>query len=88
MTKIRLSGQFDNWVVDTENGILFDDGNNDFSINEIRAIFFYRQLANTKIGSNYEIASLKEHLEKKIKSIKTPVVTIDWGDKIEIIEKS
>ena len=87
MAKIRLDGQFDQWMIDTDAGVLYDDGNNSYGINEVRAIFFYRQLQSNLIGNTYEIASLKSHLLEKIKSVKTPKVVIDWGDEIQVIKK-
>jgi len=82
-----LCGKFEKWAIDEKKGLLYDDGNNSYDINEIRAIFFYKQLAKSQVGSKYEIASLKEHLAEKIESIRSPIITIDWGDKIEIIKK-
>ena len=77
---VRLNGMFQGWVVDEENGKIFDEANNDYDVSEIRALFYFRQWQNNFEGRNGRIASLKEHLEKKIERTKMPKVTIDWGD--------
>ncbi|MGH1427845.1 MAG: hypothetical protein ACRBEE_07885 [Arenicella sp.] len=65
---------------DEEKGIIFDDGNNQYTIGDVRSLHFQRQLHNTLIGNQYEVHSLKKELEEKIKSIPCPTVTIDCGD--------
>lgn len=81
----QLSGKFEGWYVDEENGLLFDDGNNHYYIGEIRAIFYYRGLVKGFEGYPCQILSLKNELETKIKRIKRPTITIDWGDTKEQI---
>jgi len=76
----ELKGMFDRWTVDEKKGKLFDEGGNEYDINEIRALFYFRQWRAEFEGWNGRIASLKEHLEKKLSQVKTPVVTVDWGD--------
>jgi len=75
-----LSGMFDKWMVDEEKGLLFDDGNNIYSIGEIRSLHFQKQLHNTLIGNQYNVLSLKSELEDKIKNVPCPTIKIDWGD--------
>ena len=80
MSKIYLNGKFKNWVIDEKNGKIFDEGNNEYDIGEIRALFYFRQWKNDFEGHNGRIRSLKEHLDKKIKETKMPEVLINWGD--------
>lgn len=82
---IRLNGQFEGWVVDNENGFIYDDGNNSYSINEVRSLFFINQLHKNLIGNEYEIKSLKNELKEKIKTTQSPTIKITWGDGTEKI---
>ena len=77
---MKLRGEFNGWWVDDKEGVLFDEAGNHYDKDEIRAIFYYRQLAKGFEGSRADISSLKEELEKKINDIPAPRVTIDWGD--------
>ena len=76
----RLKGKFQGWTIDTEKGIIYDDGNNIYSIGEVRSLHYQKQLHNTLLGQQYNIHSLKKELEEKIKNIPCPTVTIDWPD--------
>ena len=76
----ELKGKFQGWTIDEDKGIIFDDGNNQYSVNDIRATFYERQLQNLIIGNQFNIMSLKQRLEEKIKTIPCPTITIDWGD--------
>ena len=76
-----LEGSFDGWVCDTVNNCLVDDAGNSYSIDEIRAIFYTRQLIANLTGSKgAKLTSLKKHLEDKIRATQLPVVTIEWSD--------
>ena len=81
----RLTGKFERWTVDTAEGIIYDEANNHYYLDEIRAIFFWRQLNKTLIGDQYDIVFLKRELQKRIDAVKYPSVTIDWGDDVETI---
>jgi hypothetical protein len=76
----ELKGMFDRWTVDEENGVMWDDGGNEYKIGEIRSIFFLRQWMYESGGYHGRIKNLKEQLEKKIERVKEPEVTINWGD--------
>jgi len=76
----ELKGMFDLWKVDEDNGVIWDADGNDYDIHEIRALFYFRQWRAEFEGWNGRIYSLKEQLEKKLSQVKTPVVTVDWGD--------
>lgn len=76
----RLNGIFDGWVVDEEKGVIFDNGGNVYTEGEIRSIFFLRQWMYESGGYHGRIVNLKERLEKKLEDVKTPEVTINWGD--------
>ena len=77
---LRLKGKFKGWTIDENKGLIYDSDNNEFELNEIRAIFVFRQWQAGFFGQESDIASLKEHLNKKIAITPTPQVTIDWGD--------
>ncbi|MGH1542600.1 MAG: hypothetical protein ACRBHB_19415 [Arenicella sp.] len=77
---IKLNGQFEGWIIDEEKGLLYDDGNNEYTIGDVRSIFYQRQLTNSVIGQDYQIKSLKSHLERKIADVACPTIEIDWGD--------
>ena len=76
----KLKGKFEGWTIDEEKGIIFDDGNNKYTINDVRATFYERQLHALIIGNKFNIYSLKNKLEKKLKNTPCPTITIDWGD--------
>ena len=73
---------FSGWVIAEGEPYLYDDAGNGYHIDEIRAIFFNRQLIQSLTGTphNPQIASLKRHLEEKINAVELPSVTINWGD--------
>lgn len=52
------------WVVDGD--FLLDPGGNHYHRDEIRAIFFTRQLTQELRGSTLKVRSLKQELERKI----------------------
>lgn len=83
--QIRLTGKFERWTVDTAEGVIYDEANNHYYLDEIRAIFFWRQLNKTLIGDQYDVAFLKNELQKRIDSVKYPSVTIDGTDKLTSI---
>ena len=76
----RLCGMFEGWYTDGEKGLLFDTEGNHYYIHEIRAIFYYRELAKEFEGSPADIQSLKRQLKEKIDKVTLPTVTVDWGD--------
>ena len=80
MEKLYLKGKFEQWTIDEEKGLIWDDGNNEYTLGDVRSLFYQRQLHNTLLGQQFNIRSLKSILDKKIKAIKTPIITIDWGD--------
>ncbi len=77
-----LDGAFSGWVCSHEHGLLFDSDGNAFHKDEIRAIFFNRQLIDALTGSeaNPKVVSLIQHLESKIKAVRAPRISVDWGD--------
>ena len=86
MRPVRLEGKFEGWTVDTVDGVIYDEANNHYYLDEIRAIFFYRQLQKNIIGTSGDIISLKMILEKNLNEIQYPKVTIEWGSEKQIIE--
>lgn len=83
----QLTGLFENWLIDPDIGVLFDDSGNSYDLNEIRSIFFTRQLVSTLTGQEKcnPVVSLKQHLETKIRATQIPEVTVKWGDGTELI---
>lgn len=75
-----MDGKFKGWYTDNENGFLYDPEGYHYAIDEIRAIFYYRQIAKGFEGSTARIESLKNYLEEKIERVALPTVTVDWGD--------
>lgn len=57
---------WNNWFYDRH--FLVDPEGNEYSINEIRAIFWNRQLIESLTGTTSNIASLKKHLETRLKA--------------------
>jgi len=82
----QLTGLFENWLVDPNKGVLFDDSGNSYDLNEIRSIFYTRQLISTLTGHEKcnPVISLKQHLETKIRAAQVPEVTVKWGDGTEL----
>ena len=74
-----MIGKWDGWSYD-DDGVLTDPAGNEYEMDEIRALFYFRQWRAEFEGWNGRISSLKGHLEKKIESTKLPEVVIDWGD--------
>ena len=70
---------WDGWIVDGD--YLIDPGRNRYHRNEIRAIFFDRQLIRELRGSDLKIYSLKQELERKLELMKPPVVIIQWPNR-------
>lgn len=77
---VELKGIFEGWSVDEDLGIIYDDGGNEYTAGEIRAIFFTRQWMYESGGYHGRIRNLKDHLDKKIARTKIPEVTITWSD--------
>ena len=79
----RLEGKFQGWAVDETNGVMFDEGGNEYDMHEIRAIFMTRQWMYSHVGGTSNVLSLKEELERKVKAMQMPKVIIDWGDAVQ-----
>lgn len=76
----NLEGLFQGWKIDEIEGVIFDSEGNHYYLDEIRSIFYIRQWKQGHYGTQYEISSLKQQLKDKLEKVKTPTVTIDWGD--------
>lgn len=78
----ELSGPFEGWLVDpTDGGVLYDSDGNHYYINEIRSIFFTRQLIESLTGHRpSSVVSMKNALEKRIAASKMPKIVITFGD--------
>lgn len=63
---------WENWSFEGE--FLIDEANNKYHINDIRSLFFQRQLHNSLMGSKYDIFCLKTALEDKLKSLESHIV--------------
>jgi hypothetical protein len=70
---------WDGWLVDGD--FLLDPAGNHYHRNEIRAIFFDRQLIRELRGSDLKIYSLKQELERKLELMKPPIVIIQWPNR-------
>ncbi len=77
---VKLDGLFEGWTANGETGIIHDQYGNWYYKDEIKAIFYYRELAKGFEGSKTQISSLKNILEKKIENVRLPEVVIDWGE--------
>jgi len=92
MTLVRLDGKFERWTIDTDDGVIFDEANNHYYLEEIRAIFFTRQWFGSARENldQKKILFLRDELEKKLTiagQIKLPRVIIEWDDvQIETIK--
>lgn len=78
----ELQGEFQGWNCSPSLGLLFDPAGNAYHLDEIRAIFFNRQLIKTLCGVPHDpgITTLKRHLERKIELLTPPRVSVVWGD--------
>lgn len=78
----NLSGSFEGWSVEVDSPLLFDNEGNFYHIDEIRAIFYNRQLIKSLTGTktDHKIQSLALHLEKKIAATDIPKVKVEWSD--------
>ena len=83
---MELQGKFAGWEVNDIDGVIYDPEGNYYYLDEIRAIFYYREIARDFEGSTTEITSLKKELVKKIASVKRLPIIIDWGDRVETLE--
>jgi hypothetical protein len=71
MTLVRLDGKFDCWTIDTDEGVIFDEANNHYYLEEIRTIFFTRQWfgsAREKLDQK-KILFLRDELDRKIRHV-------------------
>lgn len=62
---MQLTGKFTGWFLDMENGLIMDADGNEFTSDEIRGLFYFRQWRSGFEGSQCQIYSLKEQLERK-----------------------
>lgn len=67
------------WIVDGD--FLIDPAGNHYHRDEIRSIFFTRQLVYELRGSDLKVRSLKQELERKLELMKPPVVVIQWPNR-------
>jgi hypothetical protein len=77
---VRLEGLFEGWLIDEDEGKLWDSGGNDYDVNEIRAIHTFRQWQSGYFGRKGDIQSLKNQLERKIELVRVPEISVNWGD--------
>jgi hypothetical protein len=73
-----LPEDWQGWYFDTD-GFLIDNAGNHYHIDEIRTIFWTRQLTRELTGSQSNILSLKQELKNKIKTINSKI-TLSWND--------
>lgn len=83
---MELKGKFEGWYLDQENGLIIDSDGNEFTSDEIRALFYFRQWRADFEGANGRIISLKNELEKRIKSLQCPTITVEWGHTKEVLK--
>lgn len=78
----ELSGLFEGWTCSPREGVLYDSGSNHYGLDEIRSIFYLRELVTELTGGNEArtVESLKLHLAAKIEATRTPRIAIIWGD--------
>lgn len=69
MTKVVF---WDGWAVDGD--FLLDSYGNHYHKDEIRAIFFTRQLVNELTGTTLAVRSMKAHLERKLQQVARPKI--------------
>jgi hypothetical protein len=72
---------WENWSFEKE--FLIDDAMNKYHIDDIRSLFFQRQLHQNILGNKFDIVCLKSVLEKRIQELDGEiVVSIVNKDKI------
>ena len=72
MSSVLIPSEWHGWRFDEE--FLIDDANNKYHINDIRALFFQRQLHSTLMGNKSDIFCLKTALERKLKELDSHIV--------------
>lgn len=87
---IKMTGIWNGWAYKADEGVLFDEGNNHYWINEIKSLFYLREWHGSREGNmdRKKILFLRDELEKRIKqqeSLKKPRVIIEWGETREVI---
>ncbi|RBP48408.1 hypothetical protein [Arenicella xantha] len=82
----RLNGKFAGWVLDEENGVIIDAGGNEYTSDEVRALFYFRQWRAEFEGWNGRIISLKEELEKRLSRIEEPEIIINWKGQQTVVK--
>ena len=73
-----MAGVWDGWSYDREEKDLFDDAGNHYYMDEIRALFYFRQWRNNFEGKENDILSLKEELKRRIENVPTLMHEL-WG---------
>lgn len=64
---------------------LVDPNGNRYSREMIQSSIFAMQYQQGLLGSNLQIHSLKNELQKRIDSYKPPQVVIHWGDGVQTL---
>lgn len=59
-----------------EENYLVDPDGNSYELNEVRAIFWNRQLIKELTGTKDTVRSMKQHLDKKTKAISAPTLSV------------
>ena len=72
MDRINVPKEWKRWSFQGE--FLIDEAHNKYHINDIRALFFQRQLHNELLGNKYDIKCLKEALQEKLKELNSEIV--------------
>lgn len=62
---------------------LVDPDGNRYSPDMIRSSVFAQQLQHDLLGSNLQIYSLKQELQRRIDSYKPPKIVVYWGDGVQ-----
>jgi len=76
---------WDGWMFD--NDLIIDPDGNSYHIDEIRAIFWNRQLISTLTGTRpSNIASLKTHLDRRIKATQS-TLNISLCNEAQVIKE-
>ena len=78
----ELAGLFEGWTCEPEQGLLCDADGNVFPLDEVRSLVVTRQLVGELVGSGVSgtVASLKQHLDARIRAARTPAIIVRWGD--------
>ncbi len=75
---MEMNQHWDGWWFDRH--FLVDPAGNAYNQNDIRSVFFTRQLHKEIRGTPLKVLSLKRELERRIRATALPEIIVRYGD--------